>query len=282
MAEQKYKTFTITPVRSSQHALRVTFSSPPINLIGVDLLNDLHAFLISLQKAEDAPKVVVFSSADEKIWLSHLDLHLISAQYPAPPEVDSQAALHRLGETIQLLNSIPVIFIAEVNGLAVGGGNEFAVNMDMRFAGPDARLGIPEVAGGVVHGGGLHRLAQLIGPARALEWNISAKAIDSKEASRIGWVNSAFESGELLREYVDEFAERVSRFPRGGIEATKKGIQETLAGTGSMENDMKRLVQLAHTQEAQGAISGLIELGDDQTRGSFELELPDASSRYWE
>ncbi|KAF2804802.1 uncharacterized protein BDZ99DRAFT_480825 [Mytilinidion resinicola] len=164
-----------------------------------------------------------------------LDLHLVSAQYPPPEDVDSQAALRLLGETIHPLNSIPIIFIADINGLAVGGGNEFAVNMDMRFAGPDARSGIPEVAGGVVHGGGLHRLAQLIGPARALEWNLSARAIDSKEASRIGWVNSAFESRELLREYMDDFAERVPKLPRGGIEATKKGIQETLAGVGGME-----------------------------------------------
>ncbi|KAH6668178.1 hypothetical protein B0J14DRAFT_600009 [Halenospora varia] len=52
--------------------------------------------------------------------------------------------------------------------------------MDMRFAGPGARLGIPEVAGGVVHGSGLHRMTQLIGPARAMEWNLSARGITGK------------------------------------------------------------------------------------------------------
>lgn len=204
-----------------------------------------------------------------------------STQYPPPPDVDSQKALRLLGETIHILNSIPIIFIAEINGLAVGGENEFAVNMDMRFAGPAARFGIPEVAGGVIHGGGLYRLTQLIGPARALEWNISARAIDAKEASRIGWVNSDFESAGHLRKYVDGLAERIFKFPRGGIEATKKAIQSSLAGTGSMDQDMKSLVRLVYTREAQLAISSFIELGEDQKRSNFELELPDSCSRVW-
>lgn len=282
MAQPQYKTLTLTPVRQGKHAIRVSFSSPPINLLGVELLNDIHAFLLNLQAEEDPPKVVIFSSSDDKIWLSHLDLHFVSAQHPAPPDVDSQAAIRLLGETIGLLNSIPTIFIAEVDGLAVGGGNEFAVNMDMRFAGPAARFGIPEVAGGIVHGGGLPRLTQLIGAARALEWNVSAKAVNSKEASRIGWVNSAFESRDLLRDYVDELAERTSKFPRAGIEATKKGIQESLAGSGSMQKDMARLMRLAHTQEAQLAISRFLEYGDQQTRSTFELELPNTAGAVWD
>jgi enoyl-CoA hydratase/carnithine racemase len=61
----------------------------------------------------------------------------------------------------------------------VGGGNEFAVNMDMRFAGPGARFGIPEVAGGVVHGGGLQKLVGLVGPGRAMEVMVGARGVST-------------------------------------------------------------------------------------------------------
>jgi hypothetical protein len=46
-----------------------------------------------------------------------------------------------------------------------------------------------------------------------------------------GWVGYymarlyvTLESEEHLREYVDELGERVAKFPRGGIDATKTGI----------------------------------------------------------
>lgn len=286
MAGHTYKTLTISPIRSSAYAMRVTISNPPINTVDSTFLGDFHTFLGTLQNrasTEDqtAPKVVVFSSSDDEIWLSHLDLHLISANYPAPPDVDSQATLHRLGETLQLLQSLPTIFIAEIDGLAVGGGNEFAVSMDMRFVGPNARFGIPEVAGGLVHGGGLHRLTKLIGPARALQWNLSARGTDGKEAAKIGWVNEAFETREHLKEYVDDLAERIAMFPRGGIESTKLAVMETLDESGSMEKDMERLVKLVRTEEVQHAVGGFIELGGDHARSDFELGLPDSAASVW-
>jgi hypothetical protein len=44
---------------------------------------------------------------------------------------------------------------------------------------------------------------------------------------------------------------------------------------------LHRLKDLAHTEEAQRAISGFIELGEDQSRSAFELGLPDTVSQIW-
>jgi enoyl-CoA hydratase/carnithine racemase len=180
-----------------------------------------------------------------------------------------------------LFNELPVLFIAEVDGLAVGGGNEFAVNMDMRFAGPKARFGVPEVAGGVVHGGGLQKLTHIIGPGRALEMMTSARAVTSLEAERICLANRSFGSSQALRNYIDVLASRIAMFPRGGIAATKQGVQECLDGSGGMGKDMQRLGQLARTEESQKSISRLIELGHDHTRSEFELGLPDTEEHLW-
>ena len=55
-------------------------------------------------------------------------------------------------------------------GLAMGGGCEIALACDLRVAAEDARFALPEVKLGVLSGsGGLYRLPELIGPARALE-----------------------------------------------------------------------------------------------------------------
>ncbi|KAF2420522.1 ClpP/crotonase, partial [Tothia fuscella] len=171
--------------------IRITFSNPPINIINVDFLEDIHEFLTALRSMteSDKSKIVVFLPSDPKIWLSYLDLHLINRKFPAPSETDSPAAVHKLGEVLHMLNTIPTILLAEVNGPAVGGGNEFVVNMDLRFAGPDAGFGVPEVAGGV-----------LIGPAKTLEYNISTQSIGAREAEKIGLLNKAFDSAGKLRE----------------------------------------------------------------------------------
>jgi enoyl-CoA hydratase/carnithine racemase len=58
--------------------------------------------------------------------------------------------------------------MAEIDGRAIAGGNELPLNMDMRFAGPKARFGIPQVGGGVIHGGGLQRLVQVTGAPQAM------------------------------------------------------------------------------------------------------------------
>ncbi|KAF2106177.1 ClpP/crotonase-like domain-containing protein [Lophiotrema nucula] len=282
MAETAYTTFSISPLSNTPHALRLTFSNPPINLITPLFLSEIVQYLTSLSPTThpDPPKLLILSSSNPDFWLSHLDLHIISAKYPLAEGQNAGEALHNLGVALQLLRDLPTIFVSEINGRAIGGGNEFAMNTDLRFAGPNAKFGIPEVAGGVVHGGALQRLVQVIGPSQTLEWNLSARTVDAKEAERIGWVNRAFESGEELRSYVDGLAMRVAQFPRGGIEGTKKSVQEALLGQGSVEKDMQRLGELAHTEEAQEAIAKFIEAGD-QGRSQFELGLPETAGDIW-
>ncbi|KAK5113159.1 hypothetical protein LTR85_010977 [Meristemomyces frigidus] len=278
MGSASYTSFSVQAVPNSEHAVRLTIDNPPINLINPTLLTELHDYLTSLETSPaTAPKVIVVSSADTAVWCSHLDLRIISARHPLQSEDgDPGHLLHLLGDIVMVFQTLPTIFIAEVNGLAVGGGNEFAENMDMRFAGPDARFGAPEVAGGVVHGGAVQQLTKLVGAGRAMEMILSARAVTAHEAERVGLVNKAFDDETQLRDYVDSLAARIASFPRGGIEAAKKGVVECLQGKGSMQQDLQRLGQLAHTEEAQERIRSFIEGGDDQRRTAFELNLPNS------
>ncbi|KAK5692033.1 hypothetical protein LTR97_011206 [Elasticomyces elasticus] len=249
MTSPSYSTFSIAPIGDSEHAARLTVSQPPLNLVNAKFLTDMHDYLKSLQKRPDtARKVLVVSSADKHVCISHLDLHIST--------------------------SLPTVFIAEVNGLAVGGGVGSAVNMDMRFGGP--RFGVPEVAGSIVHGGGLQALTKLIEPGRAMEFMLSSSAVDHKEAEKLGLVNRATDNESCLRKFVDDLATRITVFPRCGIEGTKQGVRECLDGQGSMQINMQRLGKLAHTVEAQKVVSDVIERGEhNKTKNALELGLPD-------
>ncbi|KAK4950229.1 hypothetical protein LTR10_011208 [Elasticomyces elasticus] len=281
MASPSYSTFSIAPIGDSEHAARLTVSQPPLNLVNAKFLTDMHDYLKSLQKRPDtARKVLVVSSADKHVCISHLDLHVVSAQYAVENE-DSMPLLHVLGGILHQSTSLPTVFIAEVNGLAVGGGVGSAVNMDMRFGGP--RFGVPEVAGSIVHGGGLQALTKLIEPGRAMEFMLSSRAVDHKEAEKLGLVNRATDNESCLRKFVDDLATRITVFPRCGIEGTKQGVRECLDGQGSMQINMQRLGKLAHTVEAQKVVSDVIERGEhNKTKNALELGLPDTCMDVWQ
>lgn len=69
-----------------------------------------------------------------------------------------------------MLWQTPVISIAEINGQAFGAGNKLLVQMDMRSARPNIKLGSLEVGLGVFAGNGeLQFMRRLIGCARTLE-----------------------------------------------------------------------------------------------------------------
>ena len=79
-------------------------------------------------------------------------------------------ALREIHELFLRMNRLDKVFIAAINGLALGGGCELALACDVRMmARGDHRIGLPEITLGIIPGaGGTQRLTRLLGPgARA-------------------------------------------------------------------------------------------------------------------
>ncbi|PQE17515.1 enoyl- hydratase protein [Rutstroemia sp. NJR-2017a BBW] len=143
------------------------------------------------------------------------------------------------------MTNLPQITIAAVNGIARGGGNEFLVSLDMRFAAkPHTLLGQPEVGLGVVPGGGGSQyLSRLIGRGRAMEYILSAKDINAEDAERIGWINQAFDT-----------------------EKEMPPLNETL-------EDANRFLQTISTPAAQSLIAKVLKASANESAGDVELYL---------
>ena len=115
--------------------------------------------------------------------------------------------------TMRLLEELPFVSVAAINGHALGGGCEIALACDMRLAVPLAKIGLPEVGLGIIPaGGGTHRLPRVVGYAKALELIITGLPVSGDEALRIGLVNRLVQPENLL----DEAQELVTQIGRQG------------------------------------------------------------------
>ena len=90
--------------------------------------------------------------------------------------------------------------VAAIHGTALGGGLEVALGCNYRVAIPSARLGLPEVALGLLPGaGGTQRLPRVVGVENALEMITSGRHVPAKEAAAMGLVDELVEEGPLLK-----------------------------------------------------------------------------------
>lgn len=101
-----------------------------------------------------------------------------------------------LAALIDLIENSPKPVIAFIQGTALGGGLEIALGCQMRVASADARLGLPEVALGIMPGaGGTQRTPRLTGVAFALDMMTSGRHVTAQAARDAGLVDAIVDNG---------------------------------------------------------------------------------------
>lgn len=116
------------------------------------------------------------------------------------------------------------VFIAVVNGYAMGGGCELALACDLRIASTKAVFGLPEVGLGILPGGGgTQRLPRLIGPAKAKELIFTAKSLRAEEAEKVGLTNATYDPEELMAK-AKEMANAVLKNSNSAVQYARNAI----------------------------------------------------------
>lgn len=222
-----YEGYTTFQCERTEGVLWVTIDFPPVNLQGQEMLADLNTLCLRLERDRDV-KVVVFQSAHPEIWVCHYDTSLLKdMSTEACSRAD--AKLLDLQFVLERVSRLPQATIAKLEGFARGGGHEFALACDMRFAVRGKfKFMQMEVGMGILPcGGGASRMARQTGLGRALEIILSARDFTADEAESYGTINKAFEADEI-GPYVEALAKRIATFPAASINACKQTVYESI------------------------------------------------------
>jgi len=114
--------------------------------------------------------------------------------------------------------------IAAVNGVALGGGCELALNADIIVAGESAKFGQTEVNVGVMPGGGAtQRLVRAIGKYRAMKMLLTGEIIRAPEAHAMGLISEVVPDAEVLS-FALSLAKKIAQMPPLAIMQIKEVV----------------------------------------------------------
>lgn len=222
-----YEGFTTFHTAVNDGIITVTFDYPPVNVQGLPMLADLNNLAQKLE-TDSSVKVVVFQSAHPEIFVCHADTNFLKDMSGKAISRD-EVKLLDLQVVCERISKVPQATIAKIEGFARGGGHEFALACDMRFAARGkARFMQMEVGMGILPcGGGSSRMARQVGLGRALEIVLGAQDWDADEAERIGTINRALDADEI-GPFVDVLAKRIALWPSESINACKQAVYESI------------------------------------------------------
>ncbi len=222
-----YDNFTTFSVRIENAVAWVTFDYPPVNIQGLPMLADLNDLAQKLE-VDNTVKVVVFQSAHPEIFVAHADTNFLKDMSGKAYSRD-EVKLLDLQVVLERISKLPQATIAKIEGFARGGGHEFALACDMRFAARGkAKFMQMEVGMGILPcGGGASRMARQVGLGRALEIVLSARDFDADQAEAYGTVNRALDADEI-GPFVEDLAKRIALWPSESINATKQAVYASI------------------------------------------------------
>ena len=204
--------------------LHIRFNNPARhNALSVDMW-EAGPPLLKLAEGDDRVRLVVFSGAGEKAFVSGADISQFENMRAAREAV---AYYEQMAETtLTSIQDFPKPTLACIRGYCIGGGVNVAISCDIRIASTDSMFSIPAARLGLGYRySAMKNLVDLIGPGAAKDLFFTARRIDAIEAKALGLVSrvSPPEGLEaLLAEYAAALADNAPLTVMAGKAVTRE------------------------------------------------------------
>ena len=232
-----------------------------LNALNKATLAELH---FALSDAFQNPEVggIIITGAGAKAFVAGADIAEFADLGADEGRILAQEGHHKVFDIIH--NSEKPI-IAAVNGFALGGGLELAMACHIRIASENAKLGLPEVALGLIPGYG--GLTQLVGRGRALEMILTADMISAEQALQFGLVNEMVSPETLLSVAEAKMQKILSRAPLAlgaAIDAVNAALTD---GVNGFEAEIDAFGRCFDTEDFKEGVAAFLEKRKAEFRG---------------
>lgn len=231
---------------------RITLKQPPLNIIDIPMIGEMHSALARVHAAGDL-KVLVIDHLGKAFSAG------VSIKDHTPDKVEEM--ISKFHGVFRVLNSLAIPSLALVDGMALGGGCELAVFCDMVIASDRATFGQPEIKVGVFPPVAAVLFPHLIGRNRALELLLTGDVIEAAEAKAIGLINKVFPS-QSFREKADEFIGKLMSLSGEVLRMTKRAVDRSLymsVNEGITAVEQLYLGELMKTEDAREGLNAFLE-----------------------
>lgn len=244
----------------------VVIDNPPVNILTIDLINEVNAFILSLKNDRDT-KVVVFESAHEMFFLAHLDLNLIN-ETPG-----GQAGCIEFSHMINNIKAMKQLSIAVVDGVARGGGNEFLMACDLAYGTENSAFAQPELYINIPTGGqGAVQFARRMGKNKALQALLTGVDFTAQQAEAKNIITQYVPKAEM-NDFLGQLLPVVSAWELRDIvmykEIVATSIKDEEAGS---ELELLYFLERAKENKTQTIIATFLKHGGQTEREAKDMQ----------
>jgi len=256
----------------------------PLGLFGNQIAEQLDA-LVERADADPNIQAVVFTGTHPGRFISHAEVRWLQEGGASVPAVGVKGAsalahiaratncigglkpilgktplwpavqLERVHQTFLKMNRSGVIFIAALNGSALGLGAEFSWANDLRvMADGEFFIGQPEILLGIMPGGGgTQRLTRLVGTHRSLVAILDGKPFSPAEALAIGAIDEIAPQDQVLERAIE-----LAKYFGTRSKSSRAAIKRAIYFGGSMS-----LPDGLHVERAEFLTTALSKIGQE-------------------
>jgi enoyl-CoA hydratase/3-hydroxyacyl-CoA dehydrogenase len=166
---------------AKEGVLLMSIDHPPVNALSSEVTSALAEGLHQALAERNVRAIVVTGSGGNFVGGADISrLERIASGEAIP-------AASPLGDLLLEIERAKKPIVAAIDGFALGGGLELALACHARIGTPRARVGLPELALGLIPGaGGTQRLARIAGLEAALDCMLESRAIEASKALELG------------------------------------------------------------------------------------------------
>ena len=226
----------------------LTLNNPPNNLLNNEFIDNINNNIVSSERA--GARTILFISK-----LKHFS-------GGADPKFLGKSRFNK--DPMKLINIIEnakIPTVAAINGATLGGGFELAIGCDFIIAADTSRIGLVEASVGLMPlAGGVQRLVERVGMARAKEMSMFGRRYDANTLEKWGIINIVVPEIQL-HDSALSFAKQLASGPTIALKEIKR-IANFSSKYGIKKADKEMETSIKKVLNSKDAKAGVSYLAD--------------------